>query len=196
MILATARPGGATAFFRLTQAAVAFLALAFIQGCAIYDAAVDERSVGTFVDDKVITSTITKEFIQDDLVKSRDVAVYSYEGRVHLVGEYESKAQIEKAVKIAKSVKGVRWVDAYLLEKAEEAPCGTWDRASLKARIKKEIIEDVDLRSPKVDVEVVQCDVVLMGLLGSPAEIERAEVLARNVEGSRKVKSFLRLPGK
>ena len=153
----------------------------------------DERSVGTWADDEVIEATILKDFVKDDTVKALDVSTYSYEGRVYLVGEYETSAQKSRAVAIAKGVKGVKSVTPYLLAKPDSDFCGTTDNLAILAKVKTALIKAEDVHSTNVDVEVVQCRVVLLGIVASRTEAERAAAVARGVEGTRGVTSYLRV---
>jgi hyperosmotically inducible protein len=171
------------------------LAVLFVAatGCTTpYKVAMDERSVGSWADDEVIEATVFKRFAEDDTVKALDISTYSYEGRVYLVGEYDSAAQKSRAVTIAKGVKGVKSVTPYLLPKPKTDFCGTTDNLSILARVKKGLIAADDVHSTNVDVKVVQCRVVLLGIVASRAEAERAAAVARSVEGTRGVTSYLR----
>jgi hyperosmotically inducible periplasmic protein len=177
-------------FLALCALVVLFVAAS---GCTTpYKVAMDERSIGSWADDEVIEGTILKDFVKDDTVKSLDISTYSYEGRVYLVGEYDSPAQKSRAVAIAKSVKGVKSVTSYLLPKPKSDFCGTTDNLSILARVKKGLIAADDVHSTNVDVKVVQCRVVLLGIVASRAEAERAAAVARGVEGTRGVTSYLR----
>ena len=106
-------------------------------GCAVYDAAVEERSVGTYVDDEAITFQIEKDFLADDKVKYLDYDASSYEGHVYIVGEYESRAQVDRAVAIAKGVDGVIRVTTYMLPKNPKRPLRHHDNLEIYGRLKK-----------------------------------------------------------
>lgn len=163
-------------------------------GCgATYGTAVDERNVGTVYNDEKITFIIKKRFLEDDKIKYLDFDAACYEGRVILVGEYESRVQIDRAVSLARSVPGVRTVTDYFLPKIQGDICGTTDNLTLLAKTKKLLINDDQIWSTNVDVKVVQCHIILMGIVGSQNELARAEAHARSVPGSRGVKSFLRV---
>ena len=79
-------------------------------GCAVYDVAVEERNASTWAADEKITFIIKEQFLEDDSVNYMDFDAASYEGRVFIVGEYESHSQVDRAVAIAKGVEGVRTV--------------------------------------------------------------------------------------
>lgn len=166
---------------------------ALTPGCTVYDVAVEERNPGDWSNDKKISFLIEKQFLEDDDVKYLDFDAYTYEGKVYIIGEYESRTQVDKAVKIAKSVEGVRTVTTYVLPKREHDYCGTTDNIDIYARIKEKLIGDKNIWSTNIDIEVLQCNVVMLGLVGSSDEITRAVTHAKSVSGVRNVKSFLRV---
>ncbi|WP_316897888.1 BON domain-containing protein [Pseudodesulfovibrio indicus] len=162
-------------------------------GCTVYDVAVEERTVGDYASDEKITFIIEKDFLADDMVKYLDFDASSYEGLVYITGEYESRAQVDRAVKIAKSVEGVRSVTTYLLPKKANDTCGTTDNLQLYADVKNALVQDKDIWSTNIEIKTVQCNVVLLGIVGSASERAKAEAHARAVKGARSVKSFLRI---
>jgi hyperosmotically inducible protein len=166
------------------------LVLAALSGCTtVYKAAVDERSVGTIAGDTNIKSKILKGFIDDEIIKTLDISVSSYEGNVYLIGEYEKRAQKSRVVEIAKGVEGVKGVTTYFLPKKENDECPDLE---LTAKVTGKLIGDADIWSTNVDVKTMQCTVVLWGLVGSKTEIDKAVGHAKSVEGVKAVKSFLK----
>lgn len=163
------------------------------QGCGtIYQTAVDERSVGAQADDVQIKATIFKRFVDDPLVKAAGISTYSYYGDVYLIGEYGSREEINRAIRIAKGVQGVRTVTDWLLPKRVNDTCGMTDNLGILAEVKKRLIKDEDIWSTNVEVQVVQCHVVLLGLVGSKREVDAAVAHARSVPDTRGVTSFLK----
>jgi hyperosmotically inducible protein len=172
-----------------------FLMLGLLfSGCGtIYKATMDERSVGDQVKDEKITMAIRKAFVNDDSIKTFDISTYCYNGNVYLVGEYETSDQKKKAVKLAKGIEGVKSVTEHFLIKKEDKSCGTADNIELVAKIKGELIGDKEIWSTNIEVKAVQCNVVLLGLVGSRSEITKAIAHAKSVEGVRKVTSYLKV---
>ncbi|WNM59168.1 BON domain-containing protein [Candidatus Nitrospira allomarina] len=68
------------------------------------------RSVGTTVDDAVITSSVKSSLIADDLVDAFEVEVDTHRSTVMLSGFVETQNQIDRAVEIAKKTDGVQKV--------------------------------------------------------------------------------------
>ncbi|WJW76031.1 BON domain-containing protein [Thiohalobacter sp. IOR34] len=70
----------------------------------------DARTLGEITDDATITSTINSRYVKDSLVPALDINVDTYRGVVTLYGSVGSRAVAERAVAIARSVKGVKRV--------------------------------------------------------------------------------------
>ena len=164
-------------------------------GCItdVYKSAVDERSLGQQYDDQAITMSIRKKFAEDEKIKYFDISTYVYNGHVYLVGEYETVDQKNQAVKLAGQVEGVKSVTDFFLPKKEDDTCGTATNLKLLAKVKKELIGDKDISSTQIEVKALQCNIILLGLVGSADEIKKAVSHAKTVEGVRSVKSFLKI---
>ncbi|WP_432735986.1 BON domain-containing protein [Maridesulfovibrio sp. FT414] len=176
---------------------ITMLAVLPLTGCGtIYKAAMDERSVGQQTADATISGTIMKRYLDDDEVSVMGIEPYTFMGQVFLVGEYETAAQKSKAIAIAESVEGVKGVTTYLLPKKEDPTCETSDNLGILASVKKELIADGDIWSTNVEVKVVQCQVVLLGLVGSQTQVDKSIAHAKAVEDVRGVKSYLRVSNK
>ncbi|GJL58801.1 MAG: hypothetical protein NPIRA03_16580 [Nitrospirales bacterium] len=76
------------------------------------------RTMGTTVDDAVITSSVKSSLIADDLVDAFEIDVDTHRGNVMLSGFVETDNQIERAVEIAKKTEGVQKV----INKLEKKP--------------------------------------------------------------------------
>ena len=166
-----------------------------MMGCIsdIYKSAVDERSLGDQYDDQSITMSIREKFTADEKIKYFDISTYVYNGHVYLVGEYDTADQKNQAVKLARQVEGVKSVTDHFLPKKEDEACGTTANLKLVAKVKKDLIGDGDLSSTQIEVKALQCNIILLGLVGSANEISKATAHAKAVEGVRSVKSYLRI---
>ena len=71
-----------------------------------------KTTVGTVVDDSVITTTVKSALLADPNVKSLDIAVITRKGEVQLSGFVNSQTQIDQATAIAGKVDGVTKVDS------------------------------------------------------------------------------------
>ena len=75
------------------------------------------QSSGEYVDDSVITTKVKSLLAADDFLKSFQIGVETYQGTVQLSGFVNSQKAVDKAVEIAKSVKGVKSVKNNLIVK-------------------------------------------------------------------------------
>jgi osmotically-inducible protein OsmY len=111
---------------RLTLTAIAAaIALAFgANAMAAEDtskaAASKTETPGAYVDDAVITTKVKAAIFEDASVKATEVNVETYKGIVQLTGFVHSRADIDKAVKLAKGVKGVRSVKNDMIVKGTQ----------------------------------------------------------------------------
>lgn len=173
-----------------------FLLLLVIIGCTpygtIYGVAVEERKASVIAADAKITATIQKGFLEDNDVKALDISAYCYNGHVYLAGEYDRAPQKERAIMIAKGVEGVRSVHTYILPKKKNDTCGTSDNLAIRGKVDAKLVADKDIMSTNIDVKVVQCNVVLLGIVKTSREITRATAHAKSVEGVRSVTSYLK----
>jgi hyperosmotically inducible protein len=174
---------------------VMFLVLGIVfSGCGTaYKVAVDKRSLGIQAKDEEITMKIRSKLGEDEALKSLPFSTYCYEGNVYLVGECENPKQKSRAVKLAKEVEGVKSVKVHFLPKKKGDTCGTSDNLKLVAQISTELIKDEEISSTTIEVKAVQCNIVLLGLVGSKKEIDKAIAHAKGVQGVRSVTSYLKV---
>lgn len=171
-----------------------------LSGCAVGGAlfyevsaiAVDERKVEILLSDEGIEAKIEDAFLNDDATNLRSISPFCFNGCVYLVGEYITKQEKEKAIAIARDVKGVKSVEAYLLPKANDDHCTRINNLVLTARVKTKLMGDNDTSIIRIRVKSVQCRVVLLGIARSQKEIDEAISDVKATEGVREVVSFLK----
>jgi osmotically-inducible protein OsmY len=76
-----------------------------------------KESTGEYMDDSVITSKVKSMLAADDFLKSFQIGVETYKGVVQLSGFVNTQKAVDKAVEIARSVKGVEAVENDLIVK-------------------------------------------------------------------------------
>jgi osmotically-inducible protein OsmY len=87
--------------FATLLAAVAFTAVA---GCASTST---HESTGQYVDDSAITTKVKTAIFNEPSLKSAEINVETFKGRVQLSGFVSSQASINQAVQVAQAVGGV-----------------------------------------------------------------------------------------
>ena len=70
----------------------------------------DPRSVGQITDDGIITSKVNAKFVNDSVIKARDINVDTFNNTVYLYGVVDSSAASRRATTLAQSVSGVKKV--------------------------------------------------------------------------------------
>jgi hyperosmotically inducible protein len=93
-------------------AAITACVLLFTTGCAVTR---DQETVGSYIDDSVITSTVKSRFFDDKSVDGSAVSVETLNGTVMLSGFAKNAAEKKTAETIAWKVKGVKAVKNELL---------------------------------------------------------------------------------
>ncbi len=81
----------------------AFLAVSVV-GCASTS---KSEGTGEYVDDAVLTTKVKAAIFNEPGLKSTEINVETFKGTVQLSGFVSSQADIDKAVAVARSVKGV-----------------------------------------------------------------------------------------
>ncbi|MGB4468369.1 MAG: BON domain-containing protein [Azovibrio sp.] len=80
------------------------LTLLTVVGCASTS---KQEGTGEYVDDVVITSKVKAAILNDENLKSAEINVETFKGVVQLSGFVSSRAAANRAVAVARSVKGV-----------------------------------------------------------------------------------------
>lgn len=86
----------------------ATLALIALVGCA---ATTTRDSTGQYIDDSAITTKVKAALFNDPSLKSNEISVQTFKGRVQLSGFVQSQENIDQAVADARGVRGVASVD-------------------------------------------------------------------------------------
>jgi osmotically-inducible protein OsmY len=86
------------------SAILAAAAMTVAMGCA---ATSTRESTGEYIDDTAITAKVKTAIFNDASLKSNDISVETFKGRVQLSGFVDTSANIARAGTVAKGVGGV-----------------------------------------------------------------------------------------
>ena len=152
------------------------------------------------VTDTWITTKVKSELATTDGVKSTDISVTTKNGEVILTGALASRTAVDKAVAAAKSIKGVRSVDASGLKAgamsgskhsasmdpdSDQPVTDTW----ITTKVKSELAVTDGVKSTDISVTTTNGDVVLTGALASKTAVDKAVAAAKSIKGVHNVDS-------
>lgn len=90
-------------FTRISVIAAAS-ALVLLTGCA---AGSQQATAGQYIDDTTVTTRVKTAIYQEPTLKSAEINVKTFKGRVQLSGFVSTRANMERAGDLAKGVSGV-----------------------------------------------------------------------------------------
>lgn len=188
--------GKSKVFFKIFKVISLTLVLINLSGCGWvlvgggayegYKVATDPRSVGTQVDDAIITTKVKTKLIEDPITKARKIDVDTVNGVVTLTGLVDSEEEIQRAVAIAQSVPGVKRVVNNLRVGKRGIKSYLSDK-EITAKIKAKFIADPEIKAFSIDVDTVNGVVTLTGIVDREEQKRRAVEIAKGVEGVREV---------
>ncbi len=141
-------------------------------------------TVGTVVDDSVLTAKLKSALLVDPTVKGIDVKVETRKGEVQLSGFVDDQSQIDRAVTIARNMEGVRRVDNKMSLKTGTASVGNViDDGLVTARVRAALFADPRVNSTDIGVVTRKGEVQLSGYVDTQSQIDEAISIARGVNG-------------
>ena len=152
------------------------------------------NKVGNFMDDSSITAKVKAALVDHDSIKSTDISVKTDNKVVTLSGFVESQTQAEEAVKVAKGVEGVSSVSdkLHVRDSKESSVKGYAGDAATTSEIKAKLLADDIVPSRMVKVETTDGVVQLSGTVENQAQSDRAESIAKAIDGVKSVKNDLK----
>lgn len=94
-------------FTKSIASLLAITALTLVVGCG---STAQKEGTGEYIDDAVITTKIKAALLQEPALKSMEINVETFKGRVQLSGFVTSPSNAATAVTLARSVTGVQAV--------------------------------------------------------------------------------------
>jgi hyperosmotically inducible periplasmic protein len=145
-------------------------------------------SVGTTIDDTVVTSKVKSALLADPDVKSFDLKVETRGGEVMLSGFVGNQAQADRAIQVARGVEGVKVVSNKMDLKEGAATVGNdVDDGIITAKVKSALLADPNIKSFDIAVVTRKGEAQLSGFVDTQVQIDHATELARAVEGVKSV---------
>lgn len=92
-------------FMTYVSKLLAVLCVVFVVGCA---ASPKQEATGEYIDDTVITTKVKAAIFNEPTLKSMEINVETFKGRVQLSGFVSTQANASTAVTVARGVTGVR----------------------------------------------------------------------------------------
>ncbi|MDF3829185.1 MULTISPECIES: molecular chaperone OsmY [unclassified Pseudocitrobacter] len=154
------------------------------------------NKVGGFMDDSTITAKVKAALVDHDAIKSTDISVKTDNKVVTLSGTVDNQSQSDQATSLAKGVEGVSSVDNKLTIREGKADSmkGYAGDAATTSEVKAKLLADDIVPSRKVKVETTDGVVTLTGTVESKAQVERAESIAKAIDGVKSVENDLKTP--
>lgn len=169
-------------------------------GDTIYGSAVDERSLRQQIVDSVIAGHAQAEFYRHKKIRPLQITAYSYFGKLYLVGEYDSQEQLALIYECVNKVENKRAVISRLYQKRPKDEEPTEEEMddphfiseqAMAIKVKAQLLADFDVTSSPVSVEVLQGDVVLLGVISEQEERDKIVAHALSTAGVNRVVSYL-----
>lgn len=157
-------------------------------------AAAPATTVGTEIDDTVVTTTVKSALLADADVKSLDIKVETRKGEVLLSGFVDSQAQIERTLAVVQAVAGVQKVDNKLSLKVADTTVGNKvDDGIVTTRVKAALLADASIKSRDIAVVTRKGEVQLSGFVENQGQIDRALEVTRAVPDVHSVSNEMSL---
>ncbi len=147
-------------------------------------AAAPSTTIGTVVDESVLSTKVKSALMASDDIKSLDIKVQINKGVVMLSGFAENASQIERAIAVASGVEGVTSVDnQFSLKDGKQTIGNKIDDTVITTKVKAALLADDSMKSLDVAVITRNGAVQLSGFVNNPDQLKRAVVIAKSVEG-------------
>jgi len=173
--------------------ALAFAASILASGCdkqreGTTGAPVSGTTVGTEIDDSVVTTRVKSALLADPDVKSLDIKVETRKGNVQLSGFVDSQERIDKAIALVLKLEGVKGIENGMSLRSDKATVGnTVDDSVITTRVRSALIADPAVKSFDISVVTRKGEVQLSGYVDNSTQINRVIEIVSGVEGVQRV---------
>jgi hyperosmotically inducible protein len=141
-------------------------------------------TVGTEIDDSVVTTAVKSALLSDPDVRSFDFKVETRKGEVLLSGFVDNQAQVERATAVARGVAGVKSIQNKVDMKGTATTMGNQiDDGIISTKVKAALLKDTKVKSFDIAVVTRKGEVQLSGFVDNQTQIDRAIEVTRSIEG-------------
>ncbi|OIQ84906.1 osmotically-inducible protein Y precursor [mine drainage metagenome] len=161
--------------------------LALLSGCNNpqgTNSASAPTTIGTEVDDSVITTRIRSALMSNDNIKSLDIKVKTRKGEAMLSGFADNQSQIDLIVTLVQGIEGVKSVTNQLSLKEGKLSIGNKiDDSVITMQVKSALLADPMMKSLDVSVTTRDGEVQLSGFIDNELQMSHAVDIARGTNG-------------
>jgi len=157
-----------------------------------YKGATDKRSIGSMLDDSVISTKVKAKMVSDEFVKARHIDVDVLNGVVYLIGVVESLSQKRMASDIARGTEGVVKIENQLIVGKSTIGQDLNDTI-LTSKIKVKLLQTSDIRSTNIDVDTNNNIVTLTGIVSTQREKDKVLNIVQNIAGNKRINNNLKV---
>ncbi|QWA14054.1 molecular chaperone OsmY [Sodalis ligni] len=152
------------------------------------------KSASNYMGDSAVTAKVKSALVSDKGINSTDISVETNHGMVTLSGFVNDQMQAERAVTAAKSVDGVSSVSDKLHVKEAGTTAKSYaSDSAITSEVKAKFLADSVVPSRKIKVTTDNGVVQLSGRVQNARVADRAESVAKAVDGVKSVKNDLRV---
>lgn len=143
-----------------------------------------KTTIGTEIDDTIVTASVKSALLSDADIKSFDFRVETRKGEVMLSGFVDNQAQLDRANALTQAVAGVKSIQNNMSLKGAATTVGNKvDDGIVTTKVKAALMGDENVKSNDITVVTRKGEVQLSGFVNSQNQIERALLVAKAVEG-------------
>lgn len=156
-----------------------------------YESAMDERSTRQQMQDSIIAGHAQAELYKHKEIRPLQITAYCYFGKLYLVGEYDSQDQLRAIYEAMDNVEGKKGIISRLYLKEEKPEKSYIQAQAMWAELEAQLMADFEVTSSPLDIEVVQGNIILLGVISDKVERDRIVSHAQAVAEQGMVVSYL-----
>jgi len=143
-----------------------------------------ETTIGTEIDDSLLTTRVKAALLDNIDIKSFDLKVETRKGEVMLSGFVDNQTQLDHALTTARNVPGVVTVSNGISLKGSPTSIGTKiDDGIITAQVKADLMADESIKSADIAAVTREGIVQLSGFVNNQPQIDRALAVAGSIKG-------------